>query len=122
MPNPSIQNGRPATSRVYAIVAAASLLVAACGTPASFEYRVVSRDPKVSSAQVLRAVTDALDRADARAWAQIDEKTGDVTFALGAVGGGKPPSIRNTEDRLLRALRFEFGERVEIFFNGGPLR
>ncbi len=122
MPNPSIQYGRPATSRVYAIVVAAFLLVAACGTLPAFEYRVVSRDPKVSSAQVLRAVTDALDRADARAWAQIDEKTGDVTFALDAVGGGKPPSIRNAEDRLLRALRFEFGERVEIFFNGEPLR
>ncbi len=122
MPNPSIQNGRPATSRVRAIVAAVFLLVVACGTLAGFEYRVVSRDPKVSSAQVLRAVTDALDRADARAWAQIDEKTGDVTFALDAVGGGKPPSIRNTEDRLLRALRFEFGERVEVFSDGEPLR
>ncbi len=121
MPNPSIQNGRPAISRVRAIVAAL-LLVAACGTLAGFEYRVVSRDPKVSSAQVLRAVTDALDRADARAWAQIDEKTGVVTFTLDAFGVGKPPSIRNTEDRLLRALRFEFGERVEIFSNGEPLR
>jgi hypothetical protein len=104
------------------IIVAASFLAAACETLGGFEYRVISRDPKISSAQVLWAVTDALDRADARSWAQIDEKTGDVTFALDAYGSGKPPSIRNTEDRVLRTLRFEFGERVEIFSNGEPLR
>src|SRR6266705_2484471 len=49
------------------------------------------------------------------AWAQIDEKTGEVTFALGALGSGKPLSVRNTETRLLGALRYEFGDRVEVF-------
>src|SRR5712692_2099182 len=88
----------------------------------TFAYRVASKDPKVSSAQILRVVTDALDRAEAGAWAQIDEKTGEVTFALGVLGSGKPPSVRNTETRLLGALRYEFGERVEIFCNGEPLR
>jgi hypothetical protein len=104
------------------VIVAACLFLAACETLVGFQYRVVSRDPKISSAQLLRAVTDALDRADARSWAQIDEKTGEVTFALDAYGSGKPPSIVDTEDRVLRTLRFEFGERVEIFSDGEPLR
>ncbi|HYS84319.1 MAG TPA: hypothetical protein VEN78_04875 [Bradyrhizobium sp.] len=104
------------------LVAVICLLLAACENVLSFDYRVASRDPKLSSAQILRVVTDALDRAEAGAWAQIDEKTGEVTFALGALGSGKPPSVRNTETRLLGALRHEFGDRVEVFCNGGPLR
>jgi len=106
------------------IVPVVCLLIAACDQNyvVGFDYRVVSRDPKVSSAQMLRVATDALDRADARAWAKIDEKTGEVTFTLGAFGSGKPPSIRNAEARVLGALRYEFGERVELFCNGEPLR
>ena len=106
------------------IVALIFLLVAACDQNyvVGFDYRVASKDPNVSSAQMLRVVTDALDRAEARAWAQIDEKTGEVTFTLGAFGSGKPPSIRNAETRVLGALRYEFGERVELFCNGEPLR
>ena len=104
------------------VIAVICLLVAACENVVGFDYRVASKDPKVTSAQMLRVVNDALDRAEARAWAQIDEKTGEVTFALGAFGSGKPPSIRNAETRLLAALRYEFGERVEVFCNGEPLR
>jgi hypothetical protein len=106
------------------IVVLICLLVAACDQNyvVGFDYRVVSKDPKVSSAQMLRVVSDALERAEAKAWAQIDEKTGEVTFALGAFGSGKPPSIRNAETRLLGALRYEFGDRVEVFCNGEPLR
>ncbi|HTF14954.1 MAG TPA: hypothetical protein VK643_09820 [Burkholderiales bacterium] len=104
------------------VIAVICLLVAACENVVGFDYRVASKDPKVTSAQILRIVNDALDRAEARAWAQIDEKTGEVTFALGAFGSGKPPSIRNAETRLLAALRYEFGERVEVFCNGEPLR
>ena len=104
------------------LIAVICLLLAACGNVVGFDYRVASRDPKLSSAQILRVVTDALDRAEAGAWAQIDEKTGEVTFALGALGSGKPPSVRNTETRLLGALRHEFGDRVEVFCNGEPLR
>jgi len=118
-------------SQVRFIVAVICLLVAACDHDyvVGFDYRVVSKDPKVSSAKMLRVVTGALDRGDAsasgqdaRAWAIIDEKTGEVTFTLGAFGSGKPPSIRNVETRVLRALRYEFGERVEVFCNGEPLR
>jgi len=106
-------------ARLFALIC---LLLAACENVVGFDYRVASKDPKVSSAQVLRVVTDALDRAEARAWAQIDEKTGEVTFTLGAFGSGKTPSIRNAEARLLGALRYEFGERVELYCNGEPLR
>src|SRR6266850_5488630 len=91
-------------------IAAVCLLLAACDYVVGFDYRVASKDPKVTSAQMLRVVAEALDRADARAWAQIDEKTGEVTFTLGAFGSGKPPSVRNAETRLLSALRYEFGE------------
>jgi hypothetical protein len=103
-------------------IAVICLLLAACGNVVGFDYRVASRDPKLSSAQILSVVTDALDRAEAGAWAQIDEKTGEVTFALGALGSGKPPSVRNKETRLLGALRYEFGDRVGVFCNGEPLR
>ena len=103
-------------------IAAVCLLVAACENVVGFDYRVASKDPKVTSAQMLRVVAEALDRADARAWAQIDEKTGEVTFTLGAFGSGKPPSIRSAETRLLGALRYEFGEQIEVFCNGEPLR
>ncbi len=103
-------------------IAAVCLLVSACANVVGFDYRVASKDPKVTSAQMLRVVAEALDRADARAWAQIDEKTGEVTFTLGAFGSGKPPSIRSAETRLLGALRYEFGERIEVFCNGEPLR
>src|SRR5216684_6807022 len=103
-------------------IVAVCLLVAACESVVGFDYRVASKDPKVTSAQMLRVVTDALDRAEAGAWAQIDEKTGEVAFALGALGSGKPPSVRNMETRLLGALRHEFGDRVEVFCNGEPLR
>jgi len=104
------------------LIAAVCLLLAACEHVVGFDYRVVSKDPKVSSAQILRVVTDALDRAEARAWAQVDEKTGEITFSLGVFGKGKPPSIRNAETRLLGALRYEFGDQVEVFCNGEPLR
>ena len=103
-------------------IAAVCILVAACENVVGFDYRVASKDPKVTSAQMLRVVTEALDRAEAKTWPQIDEKTGEVTFTLGAFGSGKPPSIRNAETRVLRALRYEFGERVELFCNGEPLR
>ena len=103
-------------------IAAVCLLLAACDYVVGFDYRVASKDPKVSSAQMLRVVTEALDRAEAKAWAQIDEKTGEVTFTLGAFGSGKPPSVRSAETRLLGALRYEFGERIEVFCNGEPLR
>jgi len=103
-------------------VAAACLLLAACENVVGFDYRVASKDPKVSPAQMLSVVSEALDRAEARAWAQIDEKTGEVIFTLGAFGSGKPPSVRTAEARLLGALRYEFGERVEVFCNGEPLR
>jgi hypothetical protein len=103
-------------------IAAACLLLAACDYVVGFDYRVASKDPKVTSAQMLRVVTEALDRAEARAWAQIDEKTGEVTFTLGAFGSGKTPSIRNVETRVLDALRYEFGQRVELSCNGEPLR
>ena len=53
-------------------VAAVCLLLAACETLVGFDYRVVSKDPKVSSAQMLSVVSEALDRAEAKAWAQID--------------------------------------------------
>ena len=101
---------------------AVCLLVAACESVVGFDYRVASKDPKVTSAQMLRVVTDAMDRAEARAWAQIDEKTGEVTFTLGAFGSGKTPSIRKVETRVLGALRYEFGQRVELSCNGEPLR
>src|SRR6266849_5447209 len=103
-------------------IAAGCLLLAACENVVGFDYRVASKDPKVSSVQMLRVVTEALDRAAARAWPQIDEKTGEVTFTLGAFGSGKTPSIRNVETGVLDALRYEFGERVELSCNGEPLR
>jgi len=103
-------------------IVAVCLLVAACESVVGFDYRVASKDPKVTSAQMLRVVTDALDRAEARAWAQIDEKTGEVTFTLGAFGSGKTPSIRKVETRVLDALRYEFGQRAELSCNGEPLR
>jgi len=58
---------------------------------------------------MLRVVTDALDRAEARAWAQIRRENGEVTFTLGAFGSGKTPSTRKVETRVLDALRYEFG-------------
>jgi len=103
------------------------VFVAACGSIANVDYRVVSKDPKVTSAQMLTIVNRALDRPDdstsARlsSWASVDQKTGDVTFGLLAVGTGKTPSIRNSEARLLRELRYEFGDRVEVFCNGERL-
>jgi len=103
-------------------IAVICFLLAACDYAVGFDYRVASKDPKVSSAQMLRVVTDALDRAEARAWAKIDEKTGEVTFTLGAFGSGKTPSIRSAETRVLGALRYEFGGRVEVLCNGEPLR
>jgi hypothetical protein len=103
-------------------IAAVCLLLVACENVVGFDYRVASKDPKVTSAQMLRVVTEALDRAEAKTWPQIDEKTGEVTFTLGAFGSGKPPSIRSAETRLLGALRYEFGERIEVFCNGEPLR
>src|SRR5207245_4049346 len=103
-------------------IAARCLLLAACENVVGFDYRVASKDPKETSAQMLKGVAEVLDRAEAKAWAQIDEKTGEVTFALGAFGSGKPPSIRSAETRLLDALRYEFGERVELSCNGEPLR
>jgi hypothetical protein len=109
-------------SHARLMVAVICLLLAACENVVGFDYRVASKDPKVGSAQMLRVVTDALDRAEARAWAQIDEKTGEITFTLGAFGSGKPPSIRNAETRVLGALRYEFGEKVELFCNGEPVR
>lgn len=108
-------------SHARLIVAVICLLLAACENIVGFDYRVASKDPKVGSAQMLRVVIDALDRAEARAWAQIDEKTGEITFTLGAFGSGKPPSIRNAETRVLGALRYEFGEKVELFCNGEPV-
>jgi hypothetical protein len=108
-------------SRARLIVAVICLLFAACENVVGFDYRVASKDPKVGSAQMLRVVADALDRAEARAWAQIDEKTGEVTFTLGAFGSGKTPSIRNAETRVLGALRYEFGEKVELSCNGEPV-
>ena len=111
-------------SRARLLVVLVCLLVAACveNYVVGFDYRVASKDPKVGSAQMLRVVTDALDRAEARAWAQIDEKTGEVTFTLSAFGAGKTPSIRNAETRVLGALRYEFGEKVELFCNDEPVR
>ncbi len=111
-------------SHARLLVVLICLLVAACAESyvVGFDYRVASKDPKVGSAQMLRVVTDALDRAEARAWAQIDEKTGEVTFTLSAFGAGKTPSIRNAETRVLGALLYEFGEKVELFCNGEPVR
>ena len=111
-------------SHARLLVAVICLLVAACDPSyvVGYDYRVASKDPKVGSAQMLRVITDGLDRAEARAWAQIDEKTGEVTFTLSAFGAGKTPSIRNAETRVLGALRYEFGEKVELFCNGEPVR
>jgi hypothetical protein len=50
-------------------IVAVCLLVAACESVVGFDYRAASKDPKVNSAQMLRVVTDAPDRAEARAWA-----------------------------------------------------
>jgi len=114
-------------SRIGAYLALC-VLVAACGSMANVDYRVVSKDPKVTPAQMLTIVNRALDRPDdstsARlsSWASVDQKTGDVTFGLVATGTGKTPSIRNSETRLLKELRYEFGDRVEVFCNGERLR
>ena len=114
-------------SRIGAYLAL-GVLVAACGSIASVDYRVVSKDPKVTPAQMLTIVNRALDRPDEstlarlNSWASVDQKTGDVTFGLVATGTGKTPSIRNSEARLLKELRYEFGDRVEVFCNGERLR
>ena len=110
------------------LLLAVGLLLAACGEMAAFEYRVASKDPKVSSAQLLTVVNRALDRpedsmsAPLSAWAKVDDKTGEVTFGLVSSGSGKTPSVRNTEARLLRDLRSEFGDRVEVYCNGERIR
>jgi hypothetical protein len=108
----------------------ATLLVAACAgdSVVGYDYRVASSDPQVTSAQMLRVVTRSLDRPEASAstsataWGKVDEKTGEITFTLSAFGSGKTQSIRNSESRLLRDLRYEFGDRVELFCNGERLR
>jgi hypothetical protein len=115
-------------SRIGTPLAAAILLAACAEAVVGFDYRVASKDPKVTPAQMLAVVNRALDRPEANAsasvsaWAKVDEKTGEVTFGLGAFGSGKTTSIRNTEARLLRELRYEFGDRVEVFCDGEPLR
>jgi len=107
---------------------ALSVLVAACGNVATFDYRVASKDPKVTPAQMLTVVNRSLDRpedtsaARLSSWASVDQETGEVTFGLAAFSTAKTPSIRNAETRLLRDLRYEFGDRVEVFCNGEPLR
>jgi len=40
-------------------IAAICLLVAACENVVGFDYRVASKDPKVTSAQMLKVVTEA---------------------------------------------------------------
>jgi len=113
-------------SRIGAYLAL-GVLAAACGSVATFEYRVASKDPKVTPAQMLTVVNRALDRPDdstsarLNSWASVDEKTREVTFGLVATGTGKTTSIRNSETRLLRNLRYEFGDRVEVFCNGDRL-
>ena len=115
------------TDRICVTLAVGALL-AACGSTVGFDYRIASKDPKITSAQMLKVVTRSLDRPEAResetatAWAKVDEKTGEVTFTLAAFGSGKTPSIRNAEARLLKELRYEFGDRVEVFCNGDRLR
>ena len=56
-------------SHARLLVVLICLLVAACAENyvVGFDYRVASKDPRVGSAQMLRVVTDALDRAEARA-------------------------------------------------------
>ena len=115
------------TDRICLTLAAGALL-AACGSTVGFDYRVASKDPKITSAQMLKTVTRSLDRPEvkesetATAWAKVDEKTGEVTFTLAAFGSGKTTSIRNAEAKLLRDLRYEFGDRVEVFCNGDRVR
>jgi len=117
------------SSRIF-LPLAAVLLAAGCGEQyvVGYDYRVASRDPQITSEQILRVVTRSLDRPEASAsttataWAKVDEKTGEVTFTLGAFGVGKTTSIRNAESRLLRDLRYGFGDRVELFCNGERLR
>jgi len=105
-----------------------SVLVAACSSIASSDYRVVSKDPKVTPAQMLLVVNRALDRPESTtmarlsSWASVDEKTREVTFGLASFGGGRTPGIINSETQLLRALHYEFGDRVEVFRNGDRLR
>jgi hypothetical protein len=116
-------------SRICLLLAAA-LLAAGCGDRyvVGYDYRVASRDPKITSAQILGVVTRSLNppeasaSSSATAWAKVDEKTGEVIFTLGAFGEGKTTSIRNTEARLLRDLRYGFGDRVELFCNGERVR
>jgi hypothetical protein len=107
---------------------ALGLVVAACADLAAFDYRVVSKDPKVTPERMLLVVNRSIERLESTtsaplsSFARVDEKTGEVTFGLGATGSGKTPSIRNTESRLLKDLRYEFGDRVEVFCNGDRLR
>src|SRR5229473_6481118 len=101
-------------------IAAVCLLVAACESVVGFDYRVASKDPKVTSAQMLRVVTDALDRAEARAWAQDRRENGRGHLHPRRLRQRKNPSIRNVETRVLDALRYEFGQRVELSCNGEP--
>lgn len=116
--------------RLRPLFALSVLLVACADTGVGFDYRVASRDPKVTSEQMLQVVNRSLDRPEGEGsgaarisrWAKVDEKTGEVTFGLGAVGSGRTPSIRNAESRLLRDLRYEFGDRVDLFCNGERLR
>jgi hypothetical protein len=117
--------------RIGALFAFAVLLSACAGAGVGFDYRVASRDPKVSPAQILTIVNRALEPAEgegsggsarASAFPKVDASTGEISFGLGAIGGGKTQSIRNTEARLLKDLRYEFGDRVEVFCNGERLR
>ena len=115
----------------FGALAAAAMLAACVSGGGGFDYRIASRDPKVTPAQVLVIVNRALEppegegsstTARANAFPKVDEATGEVVFALGAVGSGKTPSIRNAEARLLKGLSYEFGDRVEVFCNGERLR
>jgi hypothetical protein len=117
--------------RIGASVAVAILVSACAGADVGFDYRVASKDPTVTPAQILIIVNRALEppegegssrSARASAFPNLDEKTGEVTFGLGGIGGGKTQSIRNAEARLLKDLRYEFGDRVEVFCNGERLR
>jgi hypothetical protein len=111
---------------------AAAFLAASCGSvgdyKVGYDYRIASKDPKVTSAQMLTVVTQALERPEASAsyyataWAQVDEKTGEVTFTLSSFGSGKTTGILNTESRVVSDLRRAFGDRVEVFCNGDRLR
>jgi hypothetical protein len=116
---------------IGAPAAAAILLLACAGADVGFDYRVAPKDPKVTPERILIIVNRALEppegegssrSARASAFPKLDEKTGEVTFGLGGIGAGKTQSIRNAEARLLKDLRYEFGDRVEVFCNGERLR